>query len=120
MRLSALTALALRGRPSPLTLTVAGGSLRLPPDTLARTIAERLAADPDVVSTRSRMVVRDARIVADIWVAVRPLAPREPLEAELREAATSALRAELGLAADVRRLYVKVLRVRELPRYLNT
>jgi hypothetical protein len=115
----ALLALLVRGRPAPLRAGVEGGSLRLPPDTLARFLGARLASHPDVVVTRSHFTLSNGLLVADLWVALRPLAPVERLEPALREAATAALRSELGLAAEVRDLRVTVLRVRELPRYLS-
>jgi hypothetical protein len=115
----ALLALLARGRPAPLRAEVEGGSLRLPPDTLARFLDARLGAQPDVVATRSRFALSDGAVVADLWVALRPLAPVERLEPALREAATTALCAELGLAAHVRGVRFRVLRVRDLPRYLR-
>jgi len=64
-------------------------------------------------------VALDGLLVADVWVALRPLAPVERLQTDLCEAAGAALRVELGLAAEVRDLRLEVLRVRELPRYLR-
>ena len=116
----ALAALALRGRPAPLVLTVEGGSLRLPPDTLERFLADELAADPDVVSARAWFAMREERLVAELWVAARPLASASALSERLKAKALAALRGELGLAADVADPVVKILRVHELPRYLRS
>ncbi|MGD0997165.1 MAG: hypothetical protein ABR941_02430 [Thermoleophilia bacterium] len=115
----ALAALALRARPAPLVLSVEGGSLRLPPDTLERYLADELARDPDVVSSRASFALRDERLAAELWVALRPLAPAAVLRERLGGVATAALRDGLGLAADVDDPVVRVLRVHELPRYLR-
>jgi len=115
----ALAALALRARPAPLVVRVEGGSLRLPPDTLDRYLCDELARDPDVVSSRVWCAPRDERLSAQLWVALRPLAPAAVLRERLGGIATAALRDELGLAADVGEPVVKVLRVHELPRYLR-
>jgi hypothetical protein len=116
----ALAALALRGRPAPLVLGVEGGSLRLPHDTLERFVADELAADPDVVSTRARFTLREGRLAAHLWVAARPLACVPVLNERLKARAVAALGDELGLATDVADPVVKVLRVHELPRYLRS
>jgi hypothetical protein len=115
----ALAALALRARPAALALSVEGGSLLLPPDTLDRFLSDELARDPDVVSSRAWCTLRDERLSAQLWVALRPLAPAAALRERLGGVATAALRDELGLAADVREPVVKVLRVHELPRHLR-
>jgi hypothetical protein len=116
----ALVALALRGSPAPLVLNVEGGSRRLPPDTLERFLADELATDPDVVSTRAWFALREGRLAARFSVAVRPLASVPALRERLAAKAVTALRDELGLEADVADPAVKVLRVRELPRYLRS
>ncbi len=117
----ALVALALRGSAAPLVLNVeGGGSLRLPPDTLERFLADELATDPDVVSTRAWFALREGRLAARFSVAVRPLASVPALRERLAAKAVIALRDELGLEADVADPAVKVLRVRELPRYLRS
>ncbi len=100
-------------------LSVEGGSLLLPPDTLDRFLSDELARDPDVVSSRAWCALRDERLSARLWVALRPLAPAAVLRERLADVATAALRDELGLAADVGEPVVKVLRVHELPRYLR-
>ncbi len=115
----ALVALALRGRPAPLVLAFEGGSLRLPPDSLERYLVAELARDPDVVASRAWFALRDQRLTAELWVALRPLAPAAVLRERLGGLARAALRDELGLAADVGEPVVKVLRVGELPRYLR-
>jgi len=116
----ALAGLALREQPSPLELTVAGGSLRLPPATVAAYLHDVLAEQPDVVATRSRISLHDGSLTADLWVALRPLTPAAELEPLLRGLAVAALRDRLALPADVRSLTTRVLTVPELPRYLRT
>jgi len=115
----ALVALVLRSRPAALVLAVEGGSLRLPPDALERYLAAELARDPDVVSSRATFDLRDGRLTARLWVALRPLAPVAALRERLAATATAALRDRLGLAAEVREPAVKVLRVHELVRHLR-
>lgn len=115
----ALAALALRARPAALVLSVEGGSQRLPPDTLERFLADELTRDPDVVESRAWFALRDERLTARLWVALRPLAPAAAARERLGGVATAALRDELGLTVDVAEPVVKVLRVRELPRYLR-
>jgi len=116
----ALAALALRGHSAPFVLTVDGGSRRLPPDTLEHFLADELAADPDVVSARASFALRGERLVAELWVAVRPLASAPVLSERLKARALAALGGELGLAADVDNPVIRVLRVSELPRYLRS
>ena len=99
--------------------SVEGGSLRLPPDSLERYLAAKLARDPDVVASRAWFALHDERLSAELWVALRPLAPAAVLRERLGGLARAALRDELGLAADVADPVVKVLRVGELPRYLR-
>ena len=115
----ALAALALRSRPAALVLSVEGGSLRLPPDTLERYLAAELARDPDVVSSKATFALRDERLTAQVRVALRPLAPPAALRERLAGAAQAALRDTLGLAVEVHEPVVKVLRVHDLPRYLK-
>ena len=116
----ALAALALRSHPAPLVLSVEGGSLRLPPDTLERFLADELAADPDVVSARAWFALRDERLVTELWVAARPLASAPDVGSRLKAKALAALGGELGLAVDIDDPVVRVLRVHELPRYLRS
>ena len=116
----ALVALALRGSAAPLALNVSGGSLRLPPETLERFLADELATDPDVVSTRAWFVLREGRVATRFSVAARPLVCVPVLRERLAAKAATALRDELGLEADVADPAVKVLRVQELPRYLRS
>ncbi len=115
----ALVALVLRSRPPALVLAVEGGSLRLRPDALERYLAAELARDPDVVSSRASFDLRDGRLTARLWVALRPLAPAATLRERLAAAAAAALDDRLGLAAEVHGPAVKVLRVRELVRRLR-
>ena len=115
----ALAALALRARPAALVLSVEGGSLRLPPDALERYLAAELARDPDVVASRASFALRDERLTAELWVALRPLAPAAVLGQRLGDVAQAALHDRLGLTADVGAPAVKVLRVGQLPRYLR-
>jgi hypothetical protein len=115
----ALATLALRSRPAALVLSVEGGSLRLPPDTLERFLAAELARDPDVVSSKASFALHDERLIAQVWVALRPLAPPAVLRERLAGVAQTALRDTLELAADVREPVVKVLRVHDLPRHLR-
>ncbi len=114
-----LVLLVMRRRPAPLVLPVEGGSLRLPPDTLARYLAAELARDPDVVASRASFMLRGERLRARAWVALRPLAPAAALRERLTALATVALRDRLGLAVELRGPALRVLRVRELPRYLR-
>ena len=115
----ALAALALRSRPAALVLSVEGGSLRLPSDTLERYLAAELARDPDVVSSKATFVLRDQRLTAHVRVALRPLAPPVVLRERLAGMAQTALRGKLDRAVEVREPVVKVLRVHDLPRYLK-
>ena len=114
-----LVLLLMRRRPAPLVLQVEGGSLRLPSDTLARYLAAELARDPDVVASRASFSLRGERLRARAWVALRPLAPAAALRERLTALATTALRDRLGLAVELRGPTLRVLRVRELPRYLR-
>jgi hypothetical protein len=114
-----LMLLAMRRRPAPFVLAVEGGSLRLPPDTLARYLAAELARDPDVVASRATFTLRGERLRARAWVALRPLAPAAALRERLTTLATAALRDRLGLTVEVREPTLRVLRVRELARYLR-
>ena len=116
---AALVVLAMRRRPAPLVLTVEGGSLRLPPDALARYLTAELARDPDVVASRASFTLHGERLRARAWVALRPLAPAAALRERLTALATAALRDRLGLAVELREPALKVLRVRELARYLR-
>jgi len=115
----ALAALALRTRPPAFVLGVEGGSLLVRPDAIDRYLADRLATEPDVVVTRATCSHHDERLSARLWIALRPLAPAAVLRRRLGDTAAVALRDELGLAADVGEPVVKVLRVRELARYLR-
>jgi hypothetical protein len=114
-----LAALALRSRPEALVLNVEGGSQRLPPDTLERYLAAELARDPDVVAAKASFSLRDERLIAQVRVALRPLAPAAVLRERLTGVAAAALRDRLELAVEVREPVVKVLRVHDLPRYLR-
>ena len=111
----ALVALVLRARPAALVLAVEGGSLRLPSDTLERYLVAELAREPDVVSSRVAFDLRDGRLTARLWVALRPLSPAAAMRERLARVAAVAL-GELGLAAEVPGPDVRVLRVRELAR----
>jgi hypothetical protein len=96
-----------------------GGSLGLPPDTLARYLAAELARDPDVVASRASFRLHGERLSARAWVALRPLSPAAALRERLTALATAALHDRLGLAVDLRGPALRVLRVRDLPRYLR-
>jgi hypothetical protein len=115
----ALVLLILRHRPAPLVVSLPGGRLELSPAVLARLVAQRCAAHPDVVDTRCRFTQRPEAVALDVRAMVRPLAPADRLEDAVREAVSSALRADLGLTIELRSVRVKVLSVRELPRHLT-
>ncbi|HMK93733.1 MAG TPA: hypothetical protein VK576_12125, partial [Thermoleophilia bacterium] len=94
-------------------------SLRLPPATVTSYLRDVLSVQPDVVATRSRVALREGTLTADVWVALRPLAPAAELQPLLHGLASAALRDRLGLPAEVRTLKTTVLKVHELPRYLR-
>jgi len=111
-------ALAARPRGAGLALPVDGGVVLLPQLAVVELVEQQFAAHPDVVRTRAEVHARADGLVVDVRAFLRPGADPARLEPEVREAGIAGVRVTVGVAPQVRRLRLRVLKVNELVRYL--
>jgi hypothetical protein len=111
-------ALAARPRGAGLALPVDGGAVLLRQLAVVELVEQQFAAHPDVVRTQAEVRARADGLVVDVRAFLRPGAEATRLEPEVREAGVAGVRVALGVAPQVRRLKLRVLKVNELVRHL--
>jgi len=99
-------------------VSVAGsGSVVLPSAAVERLLEHAVVAHTEVVAARVQVTTHDGRLAAGIWAALRPGADAEKIETDVRREATDVL-GRMGFPLDGPQVRLKVLRVRELRKYL--
>lgn len=111
-------ALAARPRAAGLALSVEGGVVLLPQVAVVELVEQQFAVHPDVVRSRAEVRARADGLIVDVRAVLRPGADPVRLEAEIREAGAAGVRGAVGVAPEIRRLKLRVLKVNELARHL--
>jgi hypothetical protein len=116
--LALVIVLELRRRENLIAVSVAGsGSVVLPSAAVERLLEHAVVAHTEVVAARVQVTTHDGRLAAGIWAALRPGADAEKIETDVRREATDVL-GRMGFPLDGPQVRLKVLRVRELRKYL--
>jgi uncharacterized alkaline shock family protein YloU len=94
------------------------GTVVLGAATLERLVGETVGAHREIVRVRVEVQSRDDGLVVRVWAAARPQADAAALRAEIEESVRAALGQATGLTVAAAHMKLKVLRVKDLRRYL--
>jgi hypothetical protein len=110
--------LVSRSREACLTLAAEGGVVLLPHEAVVELVEQEFATHPDVVRARAEVRPCAEGLSADLRVFLRPGADQAGLEPLIREAGVAGVRGAVGVAPEIGRFKLRVLKVDELARYL--
>jgi membrane protein implicated in regulation of membrane protease activity len=94
------------------------GAVTLGTAALERVVGDAVGAHPDIVRRRVQVESRGDGLAARVWAAARPQADAAALRAEIEETARAALGQATGLPVTAARVKLKILRAKDLRRYL--
>lgn len=116
--LALVITLELRRRENLVAVSVAGsGSVVLQGESVERLLERAAAAHSEVVAARGQVGTHEGRLTAEVWAALRPGVDAEKIGSDVRREVMAVLE-RTGLPLDEPRVRLKVLRVRELRKYL--
>jgi hypothetical protein len=115
---TAACVLLARPRERGLSLPAARGTILVPRRATRRLAGEAFSGHPDVVATRPRVTVREGRLSIEARILLRPGADVARLGPAISSAAAAEVTRLTGFAPEVGRVRFKILRVRQLARYL--
>jgi hypothetical protein len=115
----ALLALLLRRGEQRLAIDVSEhGAVVLGAAAVERVVGDAVGAHREVVRVRVEIRPHGDGLAAEVWVAARPQVDAAALRAEIEETVGTALRQATGLPVAAAHLKLKVLRAKDLRRYL--
>lgn len=94
------------------------GAIVLGSATLERLVSDALGVHREIIRVRAEVRSQADGLAAGVWAAARPQVDAAALRAEIDQSVRTALEQATGLPVTTVRIKIKVLRVRELRRYL--